>query len=134
MPRVVHFEIHASEPDRLIEFYRSLFGWSFSAWGPPGTYWLIRTAPDADTGHEPPGIDGGVIARRGPAASEGQPVNAFVCTVGVSDVSAMMERSVSLGGVVAVPRMAIPGVGWLGYVKDPDGNILGLMQDDPSAA
>jgi predicted enzyme related to lactoylglutathione lyase len=29
--------------------------------------------------------------------------------------------------------MPIPGVGWLAYVKDPDGNILGLMQTDPGA-
>jgi predicted enzyme related to lactoylglutathione lyase len=24
--------------------------------------------------------------------------------------------------------MAVPGVGWLAYVKDPDGNLCGLMQ------
>jgi predicted enzyme related to lactoylglutathione lyase len=27
---VVHFEIHAFEPQRLIEFYRELFGWKFT--------------------------------------------------------------------------------------------------------
>lgn len=27
----------------------------------------------------------------------------------------------------------IPGVGWLACVKDPDDNILGLMQTDPGA-
>ena len=133
MSRVVHFEIHASNPESVIDFYRAMFGWSFVPWGPPGTYWLIRTAPDAETGHEPPGIDGGLVERRGPAATEGQSVNAFVCTVGVQDVEADMARAVSLGGTVALPRMAIPSVGWLGYVKDPDGNILGLMQNDPTA-
>jgi predicted enzyme related to lactoylglutathione lyase len=30
--------------------------------------------------------------------------------------------------------MPIPGVGWLAYIKDPDGNIIGLMQPDPKAA
>jgi predicted enzyme related to lactoylglutathione lyase len=29
--------------------------------------------------------------------------------------------------------MPIPGVGWLAYVKDLDGNILGIMQNDPAA-
>jgi predicted enzyme related to lactoylglutathione lyase len=30
--------------------------------------------------------------------------------------------------------MPVPGVGWLGYAKDPDGNLFGVMQRDPSAA
>jgi predicted enzyme related to lactoylglutathione lyase len=30
--------------------------------------------------------------------------------------------------------MAIPGIGWLAYVKDPDGNIFGMMQMDAGAA
>jgi hypothetical protein len=29
--------------------------------------------------------------------------------------------------------MAIPGVGWLCYYKDTEGNIFGMMQSDPSA-
>lgn len=133
MSRVVHFEIHASNPEGLIPFYKSMFGWSIEPWGPPGMYWLIRTAPDTDTGMEPPGIDGGMVPRRGGMASEGQAVNAFVCTVNVEDVSAAMEKAVALGGTVALPRMPIPTVGWLGYFKDPDGNIVGVMQNDPTA-
>ena len=35
---------------------------------------------------------------------------------------------------VAVPKMAVPGIGWLAYAKDPDGNIFGMMQADPEAA
>jgi predicted enzyme related to lactoylglutathione lyase len=29
--------------------------------------------------------------------------------------------------------MPVAGVGWLAYVKDPNGNILGLMQPDTEA-
>jgi predicted enzyme related to lactoylglutathione lyase len=29
--------------------------------------------------------------------------------------------------------MAVPAVGWLAYIKDPEGNILGMMQMDPAA-
>jgi predicted enzyme related to lactoylglutathione lyase len=32
-----------------------------------------------------------------------------------------------------LPKMAVPGVGWLAYEKDPDGNICGIMQADPGA-
>ena len=32
-----------------------------------------------------------------------------------------------------ITKMAIPGVGWLVYVKDPEGNLLGMMQMDKNA-
>ncbi|MDF1503072.1 VOC family protein [Roseisolibacter sp. H3M3-2] len=129
MPRPVHFEIHATRAEALVDFYGRLFGWTFEPWGPPGTYWLIRTG-DAGT----PGIDGGLVARRGAAPTDGQAVNAFVCTVDVDDVAQSLARVAALGGSVAHPRMPIPGVGWLGYGKDPDGNLFGMMQNDPAAA
>jgi predicted enzyme related to lactoylglutathione lyase len=28
--------------------------------------------------------------------------------------------------------MPIPGVGWLAYAKDTEGNLFGLMQPDPA--
>jgi uncharacterized protein len=32
-----------------------------------------------------------------------------------------------------VPKMPIPGVGWLAYFKDTEGNIVGVMQPDANA-
>jgi hypothetical protein len=126
MARVVHFEVHATNPERLISFYTELFGWSFTKWEGPMPYWLIVTGPD-----DQPGINGGLVQRRGPA--NGEIVNAYVCTVDVADVDETLRRGTELGGVVAVPKMAIPGMGWLCYLKDPDGNIFGAMAGDPSA-
>ena len=127
--RVLHFEIHASNPEALIEYYTKLFRWDFQAYGPPGSYWLITTGDD-----DQPGINGGLVPRRGAVPVEGAAVNAYVCTVGVSSVRELVDSAVMHGGTIALPVMAIPGVGWLAYVKDPDGNIFGLMQNDPSAA
>jgi len=127
MPRVVHFEIHAAEPERAVAFYAGLFDWRFQQWaGQP--YWLLTTGEDG------PGINGGLVLRRGPAPGEAQPVNAFVCTVDVPDLDRYLARALGLGGGEAVPKMAVPGVGWLAYVKDTEGNLLGLMQPDPAAA
>ncbi len=36
--------------------------------------------------------------------------------------------------MVALPKMAVPGVGWLAYCKDTEGNIFGFMQSDETAA
>jgi predicted enzyme related to lactoylglutathione lyase len=37
------------------------------------------------------------------------------------------------GGLCVVPKMPIPGVGWLAYFKDTEGHIFGVMQADPAA-
>ena len=127
MPRVAHFEIHASEPEKLVEFYRELFGWTFQHL-PQIDYWLVDTAHENE-----PGINGGLLRRQGPKPAQGQAVNAHMCTVNVPSVDAYFARAQKLGGAVALPKMAIPGVGWVAYVVDPDGNVFGLHQEDRAA-
>jgi predicted enzyme related to lactoylglutathione lyase len=129
VPRVIHFEIHAEDPRRAVKFYETVFGWTFHRWPGAWEYWLVTTGAK-----DQPGIDGGLILRRGAAPAEGQPINAFVCTLDVAEVDPVVESVVSAGGAVAVPKMAVPGVGWLAYVKDTEGNILGVMQTDSAAA
>jgi len=127
MPRPIHFEIHAGNPERAMKFYADLFGWTFNRWGDQ-PYWLVMTG-DPKT----PGIDGGLLPRQGPAPVDMQPVNAFVCTVDVADVAAVAARVPALGGTIAVPKMAIPTVGWLAYAKDTEGNLFGMMRMDANA-
>ena len=43
MPRPVHFEIHAADPQRAIAFYTSLFDWKFAQWDGPMEYWMVTT-------------------------------------------------------------------------------------------
>jgi predicted enzyme related to lactoylglutathione lyase len=129
VPRVIHFEIHAEDPRRAMKFYETVFGWAFHRWPGVWEYWLATTGTKDE-----PGIDGGLILRRGESPSEGQGVNAFVCTLDVPDADAAVEAVVKAGGALAVPKVAVPGVGWLAYVKDTEGNILGVMQTDSAAA
>jgi predicted enzyme related to lactoylglutathione lyase len=110
-----------------MRFYGELFGWKFTDWT-SGGYWQVKTGEPPE-----PGIDGGLLQRRGPPPAEGQAVNAFICTVGVNSVEEVLARAIALGGRLALPKMAVPGVGWLAYAKDPEGNIFGLHQTDPSA-
>ena len=128
MARAVHFEIHASNPQSLIDFYSTLFGWSFNKWD-GGDYWMIHTGPD-----DQPGINGGLMPRRGPVPEANAPVNAFVITVDVDDVDDAVSYARAHRGSIAVPKTAVPGIGWLAYLKDPDGNIFGVMQTDTQAA
>jgi uncharacterized protein len=126
MPRVVHFEIHAENPERAVRFYTDLFDWEITKWDGPMEYWMIRTGP-AGT----PGIDGGLLRRRG--AIDGQAVIAYICTIDVPSVDDFVQKIPAKGGSIALPKMPIPGVGWLAYGKDTEGNIFGFMQADPTA-
>jgi hypothetical protein len=126
--RVIHFEIHAEQPERAIAFYTAVLGWTFQKWEGPMPYWLVMTGPDTE-----PGINGGLLPRQGPAPADGQGVNSYVCTVGTDDLDRSLAKSTQAGGTVVLPKMPIPGVGWLAYVKDTEGNILGMMQSDPAA-
>ena len=136
MNRVVHFEIHAANPEKAARFYRDVFGWEIKEWVIDGVqiaeenrYWPVTTGSEGT-----PGINGGIVVRRGPAPAEMQAVNAYVCTVEVSSVDESVRKALRAGGSVAVPKMPIRGMGWLAYCKDTEGNLFGVMQNDSSAA
>ena len=120
MPRVVHFEISADKPDRAAEFYKNVFGWDVKKWDGPQPYWLVSTGPDGQ-----PGINGGIMNRMGP-----QPI---VNTVDVPSVDDFVAKITASGGKVVAPKMAVPGVGWMAYCLDTEGNQFGIMQNDPLA-
>ena len=127
MPRPVHFEIHAENPARAIKFYEELFGWKFTSWGGGQmAYWLVETGPDSE-----PGINGGLMQRHG--TLDGTAVIAYVCTMQVKDVDQSLTRALELGASVALPKMPIPGMGWLAYLKDTEGNIFGITHPDAEA-
>ncbi len=129
MPRPMHFELHADDPARAQAFYQRLLGWTFHKWDAGSwDYWLITTGPK-----EEPGINGGLMRRMGARPASGQPVNAYVCTVGVPNLDAALATATANGGDLALPKAAIPGIGYLAYIHDPEGNLLGLMQEDTSA-
>jgi predicted enzyme related to lactoylglutathione lyase len=121
MPRVVHFDIPADDPDRAAKFYQEVFGWKISKWAGPMDYWLVSTGEPAERG-----IDGG-LTRRAHAGA------ATVNTIDVPSVDDFVSRIEKSGGKVVAPKMPIPGVGYLAYCLDTEGNTFGVMQAEPNA-
>ena len=131
MNRVIHFEIHAADTAKMAEFYKSVFGWEVRKWDNPAMdYWIVMTAPDGAT---EPGINGGIVGRKGTAPKRGEPVSSFVCTIGVPSVDEYIKKIEAAGGKIALPKMAIPGLAWLAYCTDIEGNIFGIFEDDKNA-
>jgi predicted enzyme related to lactoylglutathione lyase len=119
MARVVHFEVPVDDAERAQKFYANVFDWEISGWGGPGDYWLASTGP-----RDAPGIDGALTSRAG---------NWAPLHVGVESVDETLERVVQAGGEVLTPKMPIPGVGYMAYCRDTEGNGVGVFQEDPTA-
>jgi predicted enzyme related to lactoylglutathione lyase len=114
---VVFFEILGANGRTLRQFYRELFGWSFTEFGGDGAasdYALV-----ASNGN---GIYGGVGTA--PNGSPGH-VTVYVAT---EDVAGALKRVESLGGTTTHPPMKIPGGGEIALFSDPEGHTIGLYK------
>ena len=121
MNRVIHFELPADNPERAVEFYKKAFGWKIEKWPGPTDYWLVTTGADGQ-----PGINGGILKRHHPGAG--------TCnTVSVANLEEALASVTRNGGKNAVPRLPIPGVGYLAYCTDTEGNVFGVLQPDSNA-
>ena len=89
---------------------------------------MVTKGPDNE-----PGINGGLLFRKGSSPEEGQAVNAYVCTIEVDMIDAYLNKALKAGVSIALLKMPVKGVGWLIYCKDTEGNIFGMLQSDEKA-
>ena len=121
MSKVVHFEIPVDDRERALTFYRTAFGWEITGFGEQ-PYWLVQAGAD-----EEPGANGALLMR-------GDVHEHPVLVVGVADLDEALERVQGAGAQVLHPKMPIPGVGWSAYIRDSEGNTIGLFQPDAGGA
>lgn len=119
MNNVVYFELHSSNDEQSRTFFSNVFDWKFSLWPGEDSYWTIATGS-----RERPGIGGGLMKSR-----DGEPRT--VSTVQVDDLDHHLNLVAEHGGVVVVPKMEIPGAGYLAYCKDPGGILFAMTQPFP---
>jgi predicted enzyme related to lactoylglutathione lyase len=117
MDTVVHFEIPFDDGERASTFYREAFGWQLNS--PPQMQYVLATTKADD---HPAGINGGMLARQGP-------ITAPVITIGVDDLDAALATVEKLGGTVAIGRQPVGDMGFSAYVRDTEGNLIGLWQN-----
>ncbi|MBC8088251.1 MAG: VOC family protein [Phycisphaerae bacterium] len=117
---VAHFAVHADDVERARAFYAAVFGWRFTAWGPPG-FLLITTGTDSI-----PGVRGALQQRQAPLTGTG--FRGYECTISVADIVAIAAAVVSHGGTILLPPVEIPTVGTMIRFSDTEGNEVGAMQ------
>jgi uncharacterized protein len=116
---VCFFEIPADDPESLQKFYGDMFGWTFEKIAGGFRYYTIHMKQEIPRG--------GLTARQD---STHTPVN-YVKVASIADGLAKAEK---LGAKVVVTKKPVTGAGWYAVLLDPQGNRIGLWEDDPAAA
>lgn len=123
MDSVVHFEIPASDTKRATEFYEKSFGWK-SENMPEMKYVILRTTKiDKKTKWpiEPGAINGGMMERNSKIKSP-------VITISVKNMDKSLKEVIANGGSVFVKKIAVGNMGFASYIKDTEGNVIGLFE------
>lgn len=126
MPRGIHFEIPDTDPERAVEFYKTVFKWEIRKKDGPVEFWLITNGPPTE-----PGIDAAIMLGTNRTAI-GRTYDVLI-TFSVSSIVEFVRKIVKTGGNVLKPKTVIPGVGYHACVADPEGYEFGIMQSNPMA-
>ncbi len=122
MDKVVHFEIPADDVERAQKFYKSVFGWNMENF-PDMEYIIVRTT-EVDENRMPiesGAINGGMMKRE-------EPITSPVITIAVENIDDAMKKVKRMGGEVVREKMEVGDMGLAAYVRDTEGNIIGLWQ------
>ena len=122
MSKVVHFEIPADDLTRAKEFYGAVFDWQLQ--DIEGMeYTTVTTVPvdEQQMPTEPGAINGGLVPRSDDVAVP-------VLTVDVDSIDETLKTVEAAGGAVVRSRTELPGMGAYAYLRDPEGNVVGLWE------
>lgn len=116
---ICFFEIPGDDPEALQGFYREMFNWGFKKGSEDFRYYQISTERETPRG--------GLTARQDEKHTP-------VFYVKVQSVVDSIAKAEGLGATVQVPKRPVPGIGWYAVLLDPQGNRIGLWEDDAGAA
>ena len=119
--RVVHFEIPFDNAERARAFYFAAFGWELTPMQGMD-YTLVMTGPSGEEGPSEPGFINGGLGRQ-----SGE-LPAPTVVVDVDDLDAALVEIGELGGSTVAGRQEVGDMGYTAYVRDSEGNVLGLWE------
>lgn len=108
---LVHWEIHAKDPERAKAFYGELFNWNVGDG-------KLKAIP-AGIGGPEPGPGGHILEASTPRV---------VLYFQVRDLRASLDKAATLGGEVTREPFDIPTGQTLAWINDPEGNPVVLVQ------
>ena len=127
MDKVQHFEIPADDVSRARKFYEKSFGWKTNDFPMPDMVYVgLHTGPvdEKNMWKETGFINGGMFKR-----SPSFPVNGPTVAITVDDIEASLKKIKAAGGTVLGKKMKVADMGWYVYIKDTEGNVIGVWQN-----
>jgi len=115
VPKVIHFEIPADNPQRAVEFYKKVFDWKIQKWEGAVPYWIISAGEDDESG-----ISG--------AIHEKSNFKTVVNIISVPSIDKFLRKITEAGGKIVMPKGEVPGGGYIAYAEDTEGNAFGIFQ------
>ena len=113
----VHVELNTPDPEKAKVFYSKLFQWQLedvpNSAIPDSAYTMIKVGTGT----------GGGIMKQVPGGPSG-----WLAYVEVDDIHAATEKAKLLGGKVMKDVTEVMGMGWLSFIQDPTGAVLGLWK------
>ena len=113
----VHVELNTPDPEKAKTFYAKLFQWKLedvtNPEVPNNSYTMINVGSGT----------GGGIMKQIPGGPSG-----WLAYVEVDDIQAATQKAKSLGGKIMKDVTEVTGMGWLSFIQDPTGAVLGLWK------
>ena len=119
MMPLCHFDIPAEDCETARRFYGGVFGWAFEEDGGSSECWSINFGSEG----QPRPITGGIVPRSAPT----QPIGCHFLLSSIDESSSKIQE---LGGVIFVPKTAVPGKGHYACCLDPEGSYFVIWEND----
>jgi uncharacterized protein len=88
-------------------------------------YWMISTTDEKDEKGDK-ALGGGIMKRMHPEHQ----VSNYIDLKSVDEYSSKLQK---IGGKVVVPKMAVPGMGYIAICLDTENNTFGIFEYNESA-
>lgn len=110
---ICHIEWSSTNLEHTKNFLNGLFDWEIKPFGED--YLLFKPQT---------GVGGGIMK-----VDKVKPGESPLIYILVDEIEPYYEKAKKLGGAVVVKKTEIPTVGWYAHLTDPDGNIVGLLEE-----
>jgi predicted enzyme related to lactoylglutathione lyase len=122
MMSLCHFDIPANNYETIKKFYGGVFGWTFEKDASSPANWSISFEVEAKSSS----LTGGIVPKSAPT----QPIGCHFLVPSIDEASSQIQE---LGGVVFVPKTAVPGRGFYACCLDPEDNYFIIWEPDEKA-
>ncbi|WP_406064886.1 VOC family protein [Streptomyces sp. NBC_01077] len=120
---LVWAELHVAEPEAVLGFYRTLFGWRWAEMEAPGMMYRVISTAEGD---QQDASFGGVAELQDTSETA-----RWIPYFDVEDADAIALSAQGNGGTVVMPAADIPDVGRIAWLTDPFGATFAVLKPAP---